>query len=144
VRGWDKYPVPVRQCEFGRAALERALSGYQVPKIHYIGVMRADMKPVMQDLEQRIYKWWDESSESGPKVRPRSEQERPTLSVLRWAGSVPKLPEQVLNNFSSTSIQHAEIVKYQAKLESLWPDTPTPPPSSMPIQEQSEHRACRT
>ena len=131
VRGWDKYSVFVRQCEFGRAALERALSGNQVPKIHYIGVMRADMKPVMQDLEQRIYKWWDESSESGPKVRPRSDQERPTLSVLRWAGSVPnKLPEQVLNNFSSTSIQHAEIVKYQAKLESLWPDTPTPPPSS--------------
>lgn len=86
-----------------------------------MGVFRADMKAVQQELEQRIYKWWDESAESGTRTRPRTEQEQPQLTTLRWANGVPELPEQVLNTFPSGSIQHAEVLAMESELKSVWP-----------------------
>ncbi|CAK9076667.1 unnamed protein product [Durusdinium trenchii] len=118
--------VPNRQAEFGRAALDRALATNQVPKVHYMGIMRPDMKSVVGELEQQIYKWWDESDESGPKQRPRTEQERPALTILRWAGSVPKLPDQVLGSFPVGSPQHNEILKLEQELKAVWPSQPQP------------------
>ena len=109
-----------RQCEFGRAVLDRAL-GNQSPKIHYMGVMRPDQKKVVQELEQQVYKHWDDSLQSGPKQRPRTEQERPQLSILRWAGSVPKLPDQMFGNFPVGSPQHGDVLKFEADLKRLWP-----------------------
>ena len=122
----------MRQCEFGRAALERAL-GNVVPKVYYMGIMRPDMKSVVQDLEQQVYKHWDGSRESGPKQRPRSEQEQPSLPILRWADGVPKLPEQVLSSFPAESSQHAEIVKMEAALNNLWPA-----PAAVPRAESAQ------
>lgn len=130
-----------RQVEFGRAILEKLLKANSPqPKLSYFGVVRVDQGDVLKAFEERIYKFWDVSSDAPPQARERTPQEQPTCQVLRWAGAVPRLPTNIFTQFPEGTPHHAAIVKLEEELRSFWPDPsgastsipPSPGPTPTP------------
>ena len=118
-------PSPVRYAEFGRAVAEKRLHSPSEP-VHYLGLIRESQKDNALSIEENVYNKWDSSPEAPPKVRPRSEQQEPSLAILLWRHQKPCFPPSLLDKFPENSEQHKAIVALKKALEDLWPSSATP------------------
>lgn len=119
----ERLSLSQRQAEFGRAALQRALSGGDSPAVKYMGVLKPDQRDVFQFFEKSIYDAWDSKPTSPPKVRERAAAETPDLGILSWVNGVPQMPDSVLTKFPVGATHLSAILELKGTLESLWPST---------------------
>lgn len=115
-------PSLVRFAEYGRAVGEKRLRSPSEP-VHYLGLIRENQKDNALSLEENVYNKWDSSADAPPKVRPRSEQQEPSLAILLWRHQKPCFPPSLLDKFPENSEQHKAIVTLKKALEDLWPSS---------------------
>ncbi|CAK9045245.1 unnamed protein product, partial [Durusdinium trenchii] len=110
--------VPNRQCEMGRAVLQKVLDG---ENIKYMGFLREDVeKDLRSAMESVVYQHWDSSADAPPKQRPQESKEKQDLKleILAMKDGSPVFPEQVLmDRFTAGSEYHKEVQKMKAKFE---------------------------
>ena len=106
-----------RQCEVGRAALERMLDGSRAsPQLHYVGCMRPEHSDVKTALEEIVYNDWDRSPGAPPRSRPVEAQAEPNLLLLNWSSNCPSLPDMIAQKFPESSPSYMEIMEMKKKL----------------------------
>lgn len=113
-----KYFSVCRQCEMGRAVLQKVLDG---ENIKYMGFLREDVeKDLRSAMESVVYQHWDSSADAPPKQRPQESKEKQDLKleILAMKDGSPVFPEQVLmDRFTAGSEYHKEVQKMKAKFE---------------------------
>ena len=119
----------MRHCEFGRAALERALStANHTPAIEFVGLAhQANLKLVNSALRSRIYQAWDAMPDSPAKRRPREEATPVALDleVLGFANGKPFFPQSLVDKFVEGSDERAAILKQKTEFEKKFPQPAT-------------------
>ena len=121
----------VRQCEFGKACLDRLLGGGVFP-IKYFGLVKDKYHAELNAaLESQVYSHWDDdTSLSPPKQRPVTERridvESMGLELIPMQDNHPIFPTDVLlNRFQEGSAEHDAIKQLKAEFESKFPPAVT-------------------
>ena len=115
-----------RQCEFGRAALQRMLSGTHArPSLAYIGFLRPDQADIKSDLEEMVYSHWDSSPQAPARSRPVEPQPEPSLGFLTWSNGVARFPEAAFHKFPEGSVHYQELSEMKKQLVAEFPSSGT-------------------
>ena len=119
-----------RFCEFGRACVQRTLSGENSPAVTYYGIMRKDQKDLVSVIETEVYQHWDNLESSPPKHRQRAHVDLTVggLKILSCSASGPGWPEFILSKFIEGSAEHTDLKQMKQIFEAEYP----PPGNTAP------------
>lgn len=116
-----------RQCEFGRACLQRLLEGKSAP-IKYFGLVKEKFHAdIVSALESQVYNHWDSDSSLSPsKTRPptqrKLEVEKLGLEIIAMQNNQPIFPLDVLlNRFPSGAAEQEQIKEMKLEFERTFP-----------------------
>ena len=114
-----------RQCEFGKAILQKMLEANAETFLRYTGVLRPEQAgDVKNHMSQAVYAHWDESTVAPPKRRPRPEgSDEPTVSLelLAWQDKQPVWPPDLDSKFPPGSEQSEILKDLKAKFQAEFP-----------------------
>jgi len=113
-----------RQCEFGRAVMQRMLEGTsRRPPMRYFGVLRAEQVDIKNELEAMVYNHWDASPAAPSKARPMEPRPDPSLSLLAWNNGTASFPTSYLQKFIEGSEAHQAMLDLQKQLVAEFPSS---------------------
>ena len=136
--------LSIRQVEFAKAIVERALA---TPNdgVRYIGFVRADdLKDAAASIRHKVYQHWDGSSESPPQSRPAETTgtSAPPLQILAWQDGRPIFPNSLVSRFDADSLENQQILQKKAELEQLFPAPAAGDPVTTPGQPGRASGTC--
>lgn len=95
-----------------------------LPQLHYLGFVRAEHLPkVHEAITAQVYEHWDNSSESGPKTRPRESDELQPLGlkVLASANGIIQWPQSLSERFPQDTPEHKALEAKHEEFLQLYP-----------------------
>ncbi|CAK9114864.1 Uncharacterized protein SCF082_LOCUS53189 [Durusdinium trenchii] len=109
--------------EFARAAATSIFDN-TLPQAHYLGfVKKENYSKTQEALSELVYAHWDQSDESGPKARPRSENNNEPigLKILAMVNGTVVWPDSLGTRFPAGSMEHKELEKKRLDFVAKYP-----------------------
>ena len=113
----------LRHVEFARAAATSIFDN-TLPQAHYLGfVKKENYSKTQEALSELVYAHWDQSDESGPKARPRSENNNEPigLKILAMVNGTVVWPDSLGTRFPAGSMEHKELEKKRLDFVAKYP-----------------------
>ena len=122
-----------RFCEFGRASLQRSLSG-SGRTVRYFGCVMEEFQTNLSALRSMTYQDWDDNpAKSPPKARVRdtgsAAAEPPALEILAWSENAPRFPAVLLTRFPQGTAESQKLQEYHEKFKETFPESSQPAPA---------------